>query len=108
MSMPRSRRMLIARLEFLSRVMLQGSLSETTRTCGHPGCQCHQGKRHGPHVYLTFREKGRSSSLYVPPEELDRFRAGVEAWAEFRQIAGELAEMNRQSLREARSGRKRG
>jgi len=46
--------------------MLQGSLAETTRTCGTPGCRCHRGERHGPHTYLSFKTpEGRSIVEFV-------------------------------------------
>jgi len=87
-------------------VMLQGSLSETTRTCGRPTCRCRRGERHGPHTYLTFRTaEGRSSALYVPPAELPRFRQGVAAWQRFGKLAARLAQENREAIvRQRRSG----
>jgi len=80
--------------------MLQGSLSETTQTCGRPGCRCHQGARHGPHTYLTFKTpEGRSSAVYVPADCGADARAGVEAWKRFWGLAVELAALNREAAR---------
>lgn len=92
--------------------MLQGSLSETTRTCGKPGCCCHRGERHGPHTYLTFKTpEGRSSAVYVPAYGLREAQAGVRAWARFWTLAGQLAAQNRDEAvarwRAARHGRSR-
>ena len=92
--------------------MLQGSLSETTRTCGSPGCRCQRGERHGPHTYLTFKTpEGRSSAVYVPAHWLREAQAGVRAWARFWTLAGELAAQNRDEAvarwRAARPGRRR-
>jgi len=76
--------------------MLQGSLSETTRTCGRAGCRCQRGERHGPHTYLSFKTpEGRSSSVYVPAAHVDEARAGTEAWKRFWELAVELAAHNR-------------
>jgi hypothetical protein len=76
--------------------MVQGSLSDTTRTCGRPGCRCHLGERHGPHTYLTFKTpEGRSSSVYVPAAARDEARQGVAAWTEFWRMAVQLAAHNR-------------
>lgn len=78
--------------------MLQGSLSETTRTCGRPGCRCHRGERHGPHTYLTFKTpEGRSSAVYVPAAARREAQAGVAAWARFWTLAVQLATQNRQA-----------
>lgn len=93
--------------------MLQGSLSETTRTCGNPGCHCHQGARHGPHTYLTFKTpEGRSSAVYVPVARVAEAQAGVEAWKRFWALAVALAADNRARAvvrwRRGRTGGRRG
>lgn len=84
-------------------VMVQGTLSSTTRTCGQPSCRCHRGERHGPHTYLSFRTpEGRSSSVYVPPEELARFEEAAAAWKRFRELGSVLAQANRAALGKGR------
>ena len=104
--MTQQRARLLDRLVAATQLMLQGSLSQTTRTCGQPTCRCRRGQRHGPHTYLTFRTPaGRSSSLYVPPAELPRFRQGVAAWARCWTLATQLAQLNRDEIvRRRRSG----
>ncbi len=92
--------------------MLQGTLSQTTRTCGNPGCRCHRGDRHGPHTYLTFKTPdGRSSGVYVPAARVRDAQAGVAAWGLFWTVAVQLATRNRQAAvarwRAARRGRRR-
>jgi len=98
-SMRTRRQMMLDRLLEAAEVMLQGSLSQTTRTCGRPTCRCRRGERHGPHTYLTFRTpEGRSSSLYVPVAELPRFREAVAAWERFWKLATELSRRNREEI----------
>ena len=78
--------------------MIQGSFSETTRTCGSPGCRCHQGERHGPHLYLTFKgDLGRTTSRYVPRHAATEARAAVAAWERFWELAVEIARRNREA-----------
>ena len=78
--------------------MLQGSLSETTRTCGRPGCRCQRGERHGPHTYLTFKTpERRSSAVYVPAACVPEAQVGVAAWNQFWILAVTLATQNRQA-----------
>jgi len=87
---------------------VQGGLSETTRTCGNPACACHKeaDRRHGPHLYLTFRTpEGRSSALYVPREHEAKVRQAVEAWAELWKTIVEISHRNREAL--GRSMRRR-
>lgn len=83
------------------KTMVQGGLSETSRRCGKPTCPCAREvtARHGPHLYLTYRDKGASRSLYVPPEHAAVARAAREAWATFWTVGCELASVNREHLR---------
>jgi hypothetical protein len=92
--------------------MVQGGLSATTRTCGNTNCACHRdpSRRHGPHLYLTFRREGKSCSLYVPPEHAAAVKEAQAAWARFWELGCELASLNRTRLQRAarRATRKTG
>lgn len=95
----RERREVLRELTKVAEGMLQGTLSQTTRTCGTPGCRCHQGERHGPHTYLTFKTaQGRSNGLYVPQVELERFEEGVASWKRFWELATRIAADNRERI----------
>ena len=99
--MIRIRKTLFPKLQRLAATAVQGGLSETTRTCGHPACACHQdpARRHGPHLYLTFRAPdGRSSALYVPREHEPRVRQAVQAWAQLWETVVEISHQNREAL----------
>jgi len=105
--MSMTRASLLRRLTHLAETMVQGGLSATTRTCGNPGCRCHQGERHGPHLYLTFRTaEGRSSALYVPRAAEAEVRRAMQAWAAFWQTGVALSQLNRQALGTRLRGRK--
>ena len=97
----RKRKSLMRALLAATRSMVQGGLSETTRRCGKRTCQCaHDATaRHGPHLYLTYREDGDSRSLYVPPEQAAVIRAAHDAWAYFWTIGCAMAALNREALR---------
>lgn len=106
MSMPRAT--LIRRLARLAQIMVQGGISATTRTCGNPGCRCHEGERHGPHLYLTFRTpEGRSSALYIRRTAEREVRRAVAAWAAFWETGVALSGLNRQALRKRLRTRRR-
>jgi len=94
------KQMLLRKLGQLARVMVQGGLSETTRQCGNPGCACYRdpAQRHGPHLYLTYRDQGKSRSLYVPAEHAAEAREAHAAWAEFWEVSCALAALNREWL----------
>ena len=80
-----------------SRSMVQGGLAETTRRCGAPTCACHRdpARHHGPHLYFTFRQDGKSRALYVPPQHAAAARQARAAWARFWQIGCALSDLNR-------------
>jgi hypothetical protein len=92
---------LIDRLLRASETMVQGGLSETSRRCGNSGCICSRDPKrlHGPHLYITYREDGKSCSLYVPPEHVETARQAQQAWAAFWEIGCSLAKLNRDRLR---------
>jgi len=81
--------------------MVQGGLSETSRRCGKANCACAKDPafRHGPHLYLTYREDGANQSLYVPSEHAPSARAAHAAWALFWETAHTIAAVNREALR---------
>jgi len=99
--MRKQQQRLVARLLRAVETMVQGGLSETSRRCGNPGCICFRDPQqlHGPHLYITYREEGKSRSLYVPPEDAAIAREAQKAWAEFWEIGCTLAKLNRDRLR---------
>ena len=99
--MRKQQQRLVARLLRAVETMVQGGLSETSRRCGNSGCICYRDPKqlHGPHLYITYREDGKSRSLYVPPEHAETARLAQKAWAEFWEIGCSLAKLNRDRLR---------
>jgi hypothetical protein len=92
---------LIQRLLRVTEAMVQGGLSETSRRCGNANCVCYSDPQrlHGPHLYITYREDGKSRSLYVPPEHAETARQARQAWTEFWETGCSLAKLNRDQLR---------
>src|SRR3972149_9320920 len=98
-SIQRAQRRLRRQLTGLAERAIFGSLSETYRTCGQPGCRCRQGEKHGPHLYVSFRgQEGKTTGYYVPQPQAPAGRDGVEAWKQFQALARELAALNRGRL----------
>jgi hypothetical protein len=100
--MGKTKSALIRTLLSATRSMVQGGVSETSRRCGKPTCACAHDEtaRHGPHLYLTYREEGASRSLYVPAEEAAIARTAHEAWATFWETGCAIAALNREALRQ--------
>jgi hypothetical protein len=58
------RRRLLREMERLAQVAIFGTLSETYRTCGHPGCHCHgPGPKHGPPARQLSGRAGQDHRL---------------------------------------------
>jgi hypothetical protein len=97
----RKQERLIERLVRATEIMVQGGLSESSRRCGNPSCVCFRDpeRLHGPHLYVTYREDGKSRSLYVPPEYAKAAHQAQQAWATFWEIGCSLAKLNRDRLR---------
>ena len=93
-----TREALRRRLSRLARRAVFGSLSETYRTWGRPGCRCHPGHKHGPHLYVSFRGPDGTTGYDVPQALAKPLRQGVAAWQELQGVLREMAELNRQRL----------
>jgi hypothetical protein len=74
---------------------------EQTERAVDRNCVCYRDPKrlHGPHLYITYREEGKSRSLYVPPEHAETARQAQQAWAAFWEIGCSLAQLNRDQLR---------
>jgi hypothetical protein len=101
--LPRPLARLRQQIHDLGEHAIQGNLVESLMRCGTPSCGCHQDpkRRHGPHLYLKFRDaEGRSRSLYIPRSHEGEVRAAVLAWSQMRQGMLELSQHNREALKE--------
>src|SRR5213076_3176277 len=94
------REQLLREIDQLARRALFGSISETYRTCGTPGCGCHlNGPKHGPHLYVSYQgQKGKTTGYYVPKIIQAEVRASIEAWSQLQDRLRRLAQMNRERL----------
>jgi len=75
----------------------RGSLNEVRRKCGKPNCACaapdHPG--HGPQWNLTRKVEGRTRAVHLRPgPELEKARREVAAYERFRDLVGEVTEVN--------------
>jgi hypothetical protein len=96
-----SRKKLLSALLRLAPSIVQGGLSSSTRTCGKPQCPCHSdpSRRHGPSLYFTWRDEGKSHALYIPPEHAAEARAAQAAWSHFQELSRQIAALNREQMR---------
>jgi len=57
---------------------IEGTFVSTSRRCGKKNCACHQGGIKHPVLYLTWKENGKTFSLYVSK----RWEIDVRRWTE--------------------------
>ena len=98
---PERRNQLLRDIERLGRLAVFGTLSETYRACGSPGCRCHgPGPKHGPYLTVSYREAGKTTGYSVPKDAEAGIREGVEAWRELQERLRELADINKENVLE--------
>ncbi|NLG19395.1 MAG: hypothetical protein GX556_18900 [Fibrobacter sp.] len=83
--------------------MLPGSISEQWNVCGTPGCVCKAKEnpvKHGPYYQLSFSVKGRSSTMFIKPENLADAKRMVARYKKFKELCFELIQANVDLVRE--------
>ena len=53
------------------------TVSVVERKCGKPACACHRGGPKHPAMFVTWKEEGKTATLYVPR----RLEGEVREWA---------------------------
>jgi hypothetical protein len=89
------RRMLSSRLKQLTPAgpVLAASLALVNKRCGQPSCSCHQGgPLHQAH-HLTFKEGGKTRTVYVPRDLLDEVRSWVQEYQRLKALLGEVSQL---------------
>ena len=90
-------RMLQHRLKKLATTspILAASFGTYTHRCGRPACRCHHGGPLHTGQHLTFKENGKTRSVYVPKELLPE----VQTWlAEHQRLKALLHEIHQLSV----------
>jgi len=93
--------------------LMRGTLVERLRKCGKPTCACAKdpSARHGG-KFLTVHLDGRTQAVHVRPEDEERIRKALSAYARLWEIineltACELSDLKRQARERARSRKRR-
>jgi hypothetical protein len=93
--------MLQARLKRLGGAspLLAGSLGQVFRPCGTPSCRCHHGgPKHAAHQ-LTFKDRGRSCSVYVPKDLVGEVRQWLAAQRRLDRLLHEIHQLSTALIR---------
>ncbi len=68
-----------------------GTLVKIERKCGNPNCRCARGGKKHPAHLLTTKVKGKTQSIYVPVDMVEK----VEKWcSQYRALKAEMKEVS--------------
>lgn len=73
--------------------MLPGSISQQWNVCGKPGCRCKDPvdpKKHGPYHQLSYTVAGRSSTVFLRPEQVPEVRRAIKCYAQYKELTRDL------------------
>jgi hypothetical protein len=82
--------------------MRSGSITSTGGRCGNPNCRCHRpgASSHGPFYRLTRKVNGRTvTETFSSPAALAKARREVAEYHRFRELGGQLLEVNEEICR---------
>lgn len=81
--------------------VLQGSLTKRSMRCGKKNCACQQDPqaRHGPYYQWSWKDRGRTASVYLTAEQAELCQQWID---NSRELERRLKRMRDLSLRMAR------
>ena len=77
---------------------IEGAFVSTSRRCGKKNCACHKGGAKHPVLYLTWKENGKTLSLYVPRRWEVEVRRWVETYKKLKTLIREVTLLQRQVI----------
>jgi hypothetical protein len=86
----------------------RGSITERWLTCGRADCECAKDPRarHGPYLYWTSKEKGRSVARLLHPPESDILQEWVNNRKEMDGILRQMYNLSHKAFKVALRARK--
>lgn len=78
---------------------IEGSLVSTSRFCGKKNCACHHGGLKHPVLYVTWKENGKTVSLYIPRIMETDVRKWVQNYRKLKELTREVSDIQKQIVR---------
>lgn len=95
-----NRQVLIGQLAAFEGKILRGSLIESYKKCGKPGCKCATGAGHGPKHSMTVNfPKRKPENDYIPLEYVVQVKEYIENYQRFKEIIEQICMINREILK---------
>jgi len=76
--------------------VLQGSLTKRWMRCGKPTCRCQQDPqaRHGPYYQWSWKNKGRTASVYLNPEQAELCKEWIANHRELERVTRRMRDLS--------------
>ena len=78
---------------------IEGSLVATTRKCGKEGCACHHNGPKHPVLFLTWKEAGKTISLYIPRQLESAVKEWAQNYKKLKALIRQVSEVQKQIVR---------
>lgn len=79
--------------------ILAASFGTYTHRCGRPSCRCHHGGPLHPGQHLTFKEHGKTRSVYIPKALLPEVRSWLDEHHRLKKLLHEIHQLSVALLR---------
>jgi hypothetical protein len=90
------RQQLIDKINALQGKILRGSVIESYKKCGKPGCKCVRGKGHGPKYSMTINfPKRKPEHDYILLEQITLVKEYVANYHQFKDLVEQICAINR-------------
>jgi len=90
------RRLLQSRLKLLRSTtpILAATFSTYAHHCGRACCRCHRGGPLHKGQHVTFQERGKTRSVYVPKDLIPEVRTWIERHRRLKEILKEIHQLS--------------
>lgn len=78
---------------------IEGTLVNTTRICGKKNCICHTGGKKHSVMYITWKENGKTVSLYVPKKLEPEIKRWVENYKGLKELIRKISNIQKDIVR---------
>ncbi len=96
----KNRQDLIGQITAFDGKILRGSVIESYKKCGKPGCKCATGTGHGPKHSMTVNfPKRKPENDYIPLEYVAQVKEYVSNYYRFKEIIEQICMINREILK---------
>lgn len=78
---------------------IEGTIVTTNRICGKKNCACYKGDSKHPVMYVTWKENGKTVSLYVPKKLETEVRSWGANYKKFKELVRKISNIQKDILR---------